>query len=203
MTTTTTQPATETPCRARYLAALEAHEAAPTDETEAELENAREEYRESDEPRTWSYSDYGGEGHADTFERQPDLQAIAEDADWSDALEIEGESIAVRVTATCEETGEERSRLCQIDPDEPDCLDGCSHEWIDGPDYGRGAGITSTDHCALCGLSRTTYTCSQGRYAETEYDHDGVRYHDDDWGQDEIAAHHGDDVPDAIVSSGS
>jgi hypothetical protein len=206
----------ETPSRDRYLAALAAFEAADAaymdaahdpndmaerDAAEAELTEARNAYRDSDEPRTWSYSGDGGEGHSDTFERRPDLQALAEEGDWSDALEHEGCSIAVRVHATCEETEEELSALCQIDPEEPDCLDGCDHDWHSGQVYGRTAGITSTDHCVLCGLSRTGYTCSQGSNAETEHDHDGVRYHDDDWSQTEIAKHHGDDVPGAIVEA--
>lgn len=207
-TTQTQTTETTTPCRDQYLAALAARDAI-ADEESAEyqaanetLTVARDEYRYSDEPRTWSFGGEGGEGHRDTFESRPCLQDIAEDGDWDAAIEANsGGSIAVTVTAECEETGERLYRLCVIDPEEPGCLDGCEHDWVDGQVRGHGAGITSTDHCALCGLSRTAYTCSQGSNAATEHDHDGVRYHDGDWGQAEIEEHHGEDVPSAICKA--
>jgi hypothetical protein len=195
-----------TPARDRYLSAVAARDAIEDDTSpewcaaDAEVDAARAAYRDSDEPRTWRFGGDGGDGYRDTFERRPCLQDIAEAGDWDIALEA-GASIAVMVTAVCEETGEELSRLCQIDPEEPDCLAGCDHEWIDGQVYGRAAGITSTDHCALCGLSRTTYTCSQGARADTEHDHDGIRYHDDDWGTLRLAEHASGEIPEQALDN--
>lgn len=194
--------ATETPCRDQYLAALEARDAIADEysdeyaDADAALAVAQDAYRASDEPRTWTF---GGdaEGAADQFSRRPDMDAAVDGGDWG----VTNDSVAVMVHASCDETGEEISDLVVVDPDEPDCLGDCDHEWVDGQVFGRTAGITHTDHCAICGLSRTTYTCSQGCNAETEHDHDGVRYGDDDWSQAEIAKHHGTDVPDQIVDA--
>ncbi len=197
---TTIRPST--PRRDQYLAALAARDAIADeccDEYEAadaSLACAQDAYRSSDEPRTWVF---GGEaeGAADQFAHCPDMNEAVDGGEWG----VTNDSVAVMVSATCSETGEEVSQLVRVDPAEPDCLEGCDHDWVDGQVYGRAAGITSTDHCALCGLSRTTYTCSQGAHAETEHDHDGVRYGDDDWSQTEIETHHGDEVPDAIVEA--
>ena len=206
-----------TPLRDQYLAAKAAYVVAESgseteDVAEKALEEARAAYRDSDEPRTWSFGGEGGEGAPDQFVRRPTLQALAEEGDWDCGdLDPVYDSIAVRVDAACEETGEELSELCVIDPDEPECPFG-DHEWSDDHDlvggcesnpgvHGVGAGITSDSVCALCGLGRTHYTCSQGSGVETEYDHDGVRYKDCVVDSAGLARHYDGVVPQAALDA--
>ena len=205
-----------TPCRDRYQAASDALAALDADATVGgddpryqaaldEVEAARDAYRASDEPRTWTFGGDGGAGAPDQVCRRPDLQALAEDGDWGEMDPAAG-SLAVKVSAECEDTGEELSELCVIDPEEPECPLG-EHEWSDDHDLvggcesnpgvqGHGAGISVSEVCVLCGMERISYTCTQGEHAETEHDHDGVRYEADSVDADGLARHH-DGVPPA------
>lgn len=177
-----------------------------------EVQVAREAYCDSDEPRTWVFGGEGGEGHDDVTCRpaELDLQEIAEDGTWD--VDPEKGSIAVLVTATCEETDEKRIRLCIIDPEEPACPVDEEHEWTDALDlvggcksspgiFANGAGITSIHVCGLCGMKRVYTTCSQGRHAETEYDHDKTHYEEDAVSLEDLAAHHEGDPPEAALDA--
>lgn len=70
------------------------------------------------------------------------------------------------------EGGEQTRITVQIDPDEPDCIDGEDHDWqspidlVGGCDenpgvYGHGGGVTITELCIHCGCERTMDTWAQ------------------------------------------
>lgn len=63
----------------------------------------------------------------------------------------------------------------QIDPPEPDCAEGETHEWGNSKVYGKGCGVVDVETCATCGKQRVTDTSvtnpSNGRQGYT-----AVRY---------------------------
>ena len=181
---------------------------------EAEAE-ALDDYRDSDEPRTWEFWGNGGEGH-DDVECSPSelrLGEIVRDGSWD--VDPESGSIAVMIYARCVDTGEEYSRLVVIDPDEPKCCGGhLEHDWSDDYDlvggcesnpgvWGHGAGTKSVRVCVHCGMAYISTSCSQGDGAETEHDYDSVRYSTDTDDHavdcDDLAEYHQGDPPEAVL----
>ena len=177
---------------------------------------AREDYRDSDEPRTWEFGGDGGEGHADV-ECSPsalDLGEIVRDGSWD--VDPKSGSLALTIHARCKATDEEHSALVVLDPDEPECCGGhLDHEWSDAHRlvggcesnpgvWSRGAGLTCKYVCVHCGLVYISTTCSQGDGAETEYDHDSVRYSaaasDGAASANKLAAYHQGDVPADVLA---
>ena len=73
-----------------------------------------------------------------------------------------------------------------IDPDEPDCSDGCGHEWVsDGASgfgtvvCGHGGGVVCRSVCARCGVRRISDSWAQ-RPDTGEQGLDSVSYRDGD-----------------------
>jgi hypothetical protein len=53
------------------------------------------------------------------------------------------------------------SHKVTLDPDEPDCVEGEEHEWINERVMGSGGGVLHGDRCKHCGLIRITDSWAQ------------------------------------------
>lgn len=51
----------------------------------------------------------------------------------------------------------------ELPPDEPDCSEGCAHDWHERGVHGHGGGVIITEVCAHCARYRVTDTWAQRR----------------------------------------
>lgn len=78
-------------------------------------------------------------------------ETYAYDGEWGPILG----AVWITVHTEDSETGEEEAVTIQIDQPEPPCREGDGHDWKDGPVFGNGGGVISTDTCRKCGMTRT------------------------------------------------
>lgn len=163
-------------------------------ESAVELVDAlREALKASDEPRTWVF---GGDSEGARkavlcpSEVVAHLESLAEDGDWGERES----TIWVTGSAYCVVTDEEIEHTTAIDPPEPDCDDGQTHDWqsphsiLGGLEenpgvQGNGGGVIIEEVCMICGCSKTTDTWAQnpenGEQGLTSVEYDAGRYRDE------------------------
>jgi hypothetical protein len=141
-------------------------------------DEARENYLESDEERTWEIREAGNSwGH--TYEAVTVDEALSEAAgnmNYSDYVsscdnDVNRGTIFCTIYAYCEETGEEGSTTVALEPEEPEC-EKTNHDWQSPYDllggleenpgvWGKGGGVIIREVCMHCGCERVTDTWAQ------------------------------------------
>lgn len=153
---------------------IEDHSAAVDQVALAEeaLEAAKAALIDSDCPRDWELREEGHEYDTITAESAEEALAIAVDnCDRANYPESEG-TLYIDVCVSCEETGENASETVTLEPEEPDCEDGETHDWqsphclvgglTENPGvHGHGGGVLITEVCLVCGCKRVTDTWAQ------------------------------------------
>ena len=145
------------PCDAACVAADAAYDARVM--AEEALSVARQRLVGSDCPREWTLTEDGGdiaEVTALSAREAIEVGATADYSDYADDDDRRG-TIWVDIYASCEESGEEEMITFQLDPPEPDCVDG-DHDWQDESVQGHGGGVVIAESCLRCGVRRTTDT---------------------------------------------
>lgn len=143
---------------------------------DAEVERLRAEVIESNEQRRWKVRIDGGQGGDCTItacsleEALEDARQWTRDGNW----DTSSGTVYCDVWVSCELTSEEGKATVTIEQDEPDCVDGESHDWqspheiVGGCEsnpgvWGHGGGVVIHEACMHCGCERTTDTWAQRR----------------------------------------
>lgn len=129
---------------------------------------------DADPVRRWEYRDDG----AGTVE-MPD-STLAEAIESSDEANRDGTYWSSSTqywpyTLYCPDTGEEHGQHTTVEPPEPECAGGHTHDWQSPHEvvggltgnpgvYGHGGGVIITEVCPHCGTYRVTDTWAEGPY---------------------------------------
>ena len=171
-----------------------------TEAADAARDAARAAWLASDEPREYQLCE-GDHWYSTVVAASLEdaLEAARDGVDHGNYDDDRQSTLRIQVRARCVETGDEDSDTVVIDPAEPECADGCEHDWCSPHDvvgglrenpgvYGHGGGVISTEVCSHCGAYRTTDGWATDRADGTQ-------------GHTEISYRHADDSSRSWVES--
>lgn len=143
--------------------ALEAALKTASDAADEAVEAAKVALAESDCPRPFELREEGDWYETVDATSVEDALAHARAGVDADNYGEFDSTIWIDVAVRCEFTDEEGSATVRLDPEEPECLDGCDHFWhtVPGSLRGHGGGVRYSEACEICGLGKHVDTWAQ------------------------------------------